>query len=533
MRKTITIQARWIGVGFLLASLILFPEAGIGEELRRSQGRLEQNAVPAVRVTQAEESRLCPAQLSSAIEATLHHPSLQRSRWGVSIQTFAPNGRKGNVLYERSADRYFIPASNAKLLVTAAALHRLGPKLRLRTAINGAADRAATDPGSDTAMVLRFQGQGDPSLTQTHLADLARQLHRQGIRQVSELAVERDRFQGPTVNPTWEWGDLQFPYAPRINSLILTQNATRVQFAPRSLHQPLQIVWSDPLAASQWQIRNQAIAVEPNAAARIAIEQHPGSSVLTVKGQLPLGAVPVSANLALPNPDLYFVKHLRQALKKAGIVVDRIVLTTRADKQTNAQMQELAAVESPSLAQLLLETNHNSNNLYAEVLLRQLGAVFEEAEADLFLQDSVPSTAARGLAAVKQILTALGVDAESYQLADGSGLSRHNQVSPEALVQTLQAMAQSPYAAVYRNSLAVAGVSGTLRHRFRRTPVAGKLWGKTGTLSGTVALSGYLEPPHYEPLVFSLMLNHGERSVRELRSHLDRIVLLLARLRAC
>ena len=94
-------------------------------------------------------------------------------------------------------------------------------------------------------------------------------------------------------------------------------------------------------------------------------------------------------------------------------------------------------------------------------------------------------------------------------------------------------MAQSPHAAAYRNSLAVAGVSGTLRNRFRKTAAEGKLWGKTGTLSGTVALAGYLHPPHYEPLVFSLVVNHGAQPVRVLRSHLDRIVLLLTRLRAC
>ena len=445
MGETRSVQTRGLGVGLLALSLSLMPKPGIGEALRLSPGATDKKTVPLTLAAQPGKSSICLAQFSRAIETTMHHPSLLRSRWGVSIQTLTPEAGRSKILYERAAQQYFVPASTVKLLVTAAALHHFGPTFRIRTAIYGSFEGAPGDTLSDTdsdpEIMLRFRGEGDPSLTQTQLTHLAKQLRQQGIHQIGQLAVERDRFRGSAANPTWEWSDLHFPYAPRINSLILHQNATRVQFVPRRLHQPLQIIWSDPLVANQWQIRNQSIVVEPvpdpKTATRINIEQPPGASILTVKGQLPLGAAPVSANLAIPDPDLYFVKHLHQALTTEGIVADRIVLIARSDPQPNAQLQELAAVESPSLAQLILETNQNSNNLYAEVLLRQLGAVFEAAAVDPSLPDSATSTADRGLAAVKQILTALGVDANSYYPADASGLSRHNKVSPEALVQTL------------------------------------------------------------------------------------------------
>ena len=138
-----------------------------------------------------------------------------------------------------------------------------------------------------------------------------------------------------------------------------------------------------------------------------------------------------------------------------------------------------------------------------------------------------------GLRAVKAILTELGVEPGSYVLGDGSGLSRHNLVSPEALAQTLRAMAQSPLASVYRSSLPVAGISGTLRNRFRDSSAKGIVSAKTGAMSGVVALSGYLDAPNYEPLVFSIIVNQSDQPAATLRQAIDEIVLLLTRLQRC
>jgi serine-type D-Ala-D-Ala carboxypeptidase/endopeptidase (penicillin-binding protein 4) len=137
-----------------------------------------------------------------------------------------------------------------------------------------------------------------------------------------------------------------------------------------------------------------------------------------------------------------------------------------------------------------------------------------------------------GLKELKTTLTQLGVNPNSYILSDGSGLSRHNLISPEALVQTLRLMANSPLASLYRASLPVAGESGTLKNRFT-TPNRVILQAKTGTLSGVAALSGYVEVPNYEPLVFSIMVNQSDLSAPKVRSAIDEIVLLLNRLSRC
>ena len=118
-------------------------------------------------------------------------------------------------------------------------------------------------------------------------------------------------------------------------------------------------------------------------------------------------------------------------------------------------------------------------------------------------------------------------------MVDGSGLSRHNLVTPETLVDTLQAMAHSPHGSIYRRSLAVAGEAGSLRSRFRNTPVQGQLQGKTGFVCNNESLAGYLQPPNSPPLVFSIFLNNADLSATGMRQIIDEIVLNIAQLNNC
>jgi D-alanyl-D-alanine carboxypeptidase/D-alanyl-D-alanine-endopeptidase (penicillin-binding protein 4) len=479
---------------------------------------------------QPVEKLICPAQLGARIEATLSRTQLRRSRWGILIQTSLGS----HTLYSRDAQQYFVPASNAKLLTTAAALHQLGSQFRIRTSVYGSSD------GS-----LRVVGRGDPSLTDTQLRELAIQLSRQGIRQVSKLIAEDDYFRGWAVNPTWEWGDVQADYGASVNSLILNQNAVTLTLLPQELGQRLQTVWTDPTEATRWRIENDALTVGSDEPALINVSRDLGEPVLQITGQLSVDSQPEPVGLAVLDPARNFLQHLSRALAAQGITVAQAFVITGSKNETAdirrytqipdlirvhlrpSAFRELAFVESPPLSQLLVETNQNSNNLYAEALLRQLGAGISNTPATTDSTDEV------GLRVERTILTQLGVDPAGYVLADGSGLSRHNLVSPEAIAQTLRAMAHSPAAAVYRASLSVAGISGTLQSRFRNTPAQGILQAKTGTLSGTAAISGYLDPPNYEPLVFSIIVNQSDQSAATLRQASDEILLLLTQLHRC
>jgi len=338
---------------------------------------------------------------------------------------------------------------------------------------------------------------------------------------VDHLIIDDSYFQGTAISPSWEWEDVQAGYGAPANSLILNQNAVELQLFPQTLGQPLRVAWADPLAAVQWGIENRSITVGPQASTSVTVSRSLSRPILQITGQIPLGSQPESVNLAVLDPTQLFLQHFRQALREEQIRVARTSITSAVPPE---QGREIATVASPFLSQLLIETNQESNNLYAESLLRTLGATQLNATTN---------SSAAGLGVVKTTLTQLGVAPQSYVLVDGSGLSRHNLASPAALVQTLSAIAQTPQAAVFRASLPVAGVSGTLKNRFRSTPAQGVLRAKTGSMSGVSALSGYLDTPNYAPLVFSILVNQSDQSGTSLRQAIDEIVLLLTRLHSC
>jgi D-alanyl-D-alanine carboxypeptidase/D-alanyl-D-alanine-endopeptidase (penicillin-binding protein 4) len=458
--------------------------------------------------TPAVAGDICPGELGAQVDAIANRPEFSRSRWGILIQPLSSTA----TLYSRDAQKYFIPASNVKLLTTAAALQKLGADFRIKTSVYSG------ENGS-----LYVAGRGDPSITEAQLKSLAQQLKRRGVDRVNELIGDDSYFQGSAVNPNWEWEDAQAGYGAPINSLIFNQNAIELLLSPQALGQPLKVTFAEPKLANQWQIQNNSVTVAQNESEFIEVGREFDRPAIRVSGQLKVGAEPESAYVAVVNPANNFLQHFQQVLVAEGIPVKQ-ALVASVSRNFN---QELATVESPPLAELVRETNRESNNLYAEVLLRLLGKVTDKMPQQQEDTDEI------GLKELKTALTQLGVNPNSYILADGSGLSRHNLISPEALVQTLRFMANSPAASIYRQSLPIAGESGTLKNRLSSTPNRVILQAKTGTLSGVSALSGYIEVPDYEPLVFSIIVNQSGLSAASMRSATDEIVLLLNRLRHC
>lgn len=167
------------------------------------------------------------------------------------------------------------------------------------------------------------------------------------------------------------------------------------------------------------------------------------------------------------------------------------------------RLDPLSAIGNKSLKDWVSVTNQRSNNYYADTLLRHIG----------------------GSTVAKTTLSKLGINPNDYRLADGSGLSRANKVKPRTLVQLLRVMYYSPERDVFYASLPVAGVSGTLRNRMRKTPAQGTVRAKTGTLRGVRALSGYIEHPQYGILIFSILANNPYISGSSLVSSIDKIVL--------
>jgi serine-type D-Ala-D-Ala carboxypeptidase/endopeptidase (penicillin-binding protein 4) len=278
-------------------------------------------------------------------------------------------------------------------------------------------------------------------------------------------------------------------------------------------------VWIDPGEAKQWRIINQSVTVPQNQPNYVNVTRELSGRVLRIQGQLATNSEPSLIDLPVVDPNYYFLRRFRSALATEKINLGQTLVVNGGVNQ-----QEIAFVESPPLAELLAETNLDSNNLYAEAVLRALAAkkirLKNQTSADV------------GLEVVKASLTKLGVNPANYILVDGSGLSR-NLVTPEAFVQTLRAIAKTPTAYIYRASLPVAGKSGTLKGRFQETPAEGIVQAKTGTLTGVVSLSGYMNAPKYEPLVFSIIVNQSDQSATVIRQAIDEVVILLTQLQRC
>jgi len=460
-----------------------------------------QTPVPSATTTKS----LCPAQLGTSIDTVINRPLFSRARWGILVKNLVST----QTLYSHDAEKYFIPASNTKLLTTAAALKQLGADFRIRTSVYQNAD------GS-----LRVVGRGDPSFKNAQLTVLAKQLRQQGITQVNNLIADDSYFQGEVINPSWQWEDVQADYGAPVNSLILNENAAVLTVLPQTVGKPLQIKWADPTEAYQWRVENNTVTAQKDEPGLVEVRRDLKGAVLHIQGQLSANSPPDVTGIAVFDPTQNFLRHFRQSLVAEGISVQQ---TTSANGGNNER--EVAVIESPPLSDLIAETNLNSNNLFAESLLRVLAHKQPLAKNQ--------NTADVGLKVMQETLTQLGVNPTSYSVVDGSGLSRKNLISPEALVQLLQAIATSPEAKIFRASLPVAGVSGSLQGRFRNTSAQGIVQAKTGTLRGAISLSGYIDSLQYEPLAFSIMVNQSEQPVSTLRQAIDEIVVLLTQLRRC
>ncbi|MEO0686601.1 MAG: D-alanyl-D-alanine carboxypeptidase/D-alanyl-D-alanine-endopeptidase, partial [Cyanobacteria bacterium J06649_11] len=347
-----------------------------------------------------------------------------------------------------------------------------------------------------------------------------KQLRQRGVRRINQLIANDGFFKGEAVEPSWMWEDLQFYYGAPVNSLMLNENAAVIRLYPQRVGRRLLLKWDNPLDSSGWKVVNQTVTSRKGTKKYIGVKRDLRGQTLYLTGQLPEGSRPDVTAIAVFDPIQNFLKHFRQSLGKQGISVAKVYRGT-----SKSSGRELASVQSPPISKLITETNINSNNLYAEALLKAL-ATKKPLERNQTTVDA-------GLEVMKSTLSRIGVDPNAYRLVDGSGLSRKDLISPEALVQTLQGMAKSPYASVFRASLPVAGKNGTLKYRFKDMAPEGLVQAKTGTMTGVITLAGYVNAPNYEPMVFSIMVNQTEQPIRAVRSAIDEIVVHLSKMQRC
>lgn len=454
---------------------------------------------------QSVSTQSCRQELAQEIEAVINRPQFKRSHWGILMQNLATN----KTLYSLNSEQFFIPASTVKLLTTATVLNELGEDFRIITPIYATGEL----PNLNT---VKIKGQGDPTITLEIVKNIVQQFKGLGIKSIKKLIIDDSYFAEPIINPTWEWGDIYFDYATAANSVILNQNKVRLTLVPQEIGEPVKLQWDDLLAVKQWQIINQGITAKPHTKYTIEIDGIRGKPILNIRGELPQDNQADNWDLAIIDPANYFLANWLNLFSEEGITVNQSLVTKESIKNTDERV--IAQIYSPPLKDLIAETNQESNNLFAEVLLKILAK-------ELHQQNRIE--------ALENALTKLGISSENYTLVDGSGLSRQNLITPEVLVKILTVMSEHHAQDIYKSSLSLAGVNGTLKNRLQNTELQNNFWGKTGNLSGVISLAGYLILPNQQVLTITIFVNNFNQQNKIAAQAIDEILLLLPQLQKC
>lgn len=490
-------------------------------------------------------SLLIPAQaqktqsLQRRIQAVIQSdPDAARAFWGFHVI----RAKTGAEVASLNKDRYFVPASNTKLFTSAVALQLLGVNHRFLTTVEAAGP--LDEPGVLRSDIV-LAGKGDPTLSGRvypydpeaprgdalgPLAALADQVYQAGVREVQGDVVGDDTAYEWDPYPTgWAESDIRADYGAAVSALTLNDNVIRLHFEPSYDSGPPTIRFSPDVP--YFQIVNR-LATHASAGSLEVIAMERSRQLILGGG----AEGPVSVSVAVDDPALFAAVAFRRLLEERGIRVggsararhkypgERFGAGPHALKgkpQAKAFSQPpliLARRLSPPLIQILQVINKNSQNLHAEILLREIGRV-KAAEGSRHA----------GLQAIQTYLEAEGIAATEFNLSGGSGLSRLDLVTPSTVTALLRRMWRSPLRDQWVDSLAIGGREGTMSTRLTGVPGASRVRAKTGTLTHVTALSGYLLPagPGQETLIFSILVNNATLPPFRLRELIDTIAIEL------
>lgn len=446
------------------------------------------------------------AAMRAAIDARVAQPRYAAARWGIAVVSLD----SGRTLYTHDAGKLFQPASTAKLYTAALVLNTLDAGYRIPTRVLGPA------PGwrgrVDGPIIL--YGMGDPSLgadpaTVGWAGALAAQLAAAGVRRVhGDLIADATYFAGPPLGDGWEASDLLSGFAAPASALSVQENQLRLTVTPAArAGQPAELSL-DPPGAMRLQGRVQT--TQPGTRGDVNLYRAPGSDLLHAFGTIAAQDPARSYRLAMDEPARVAGAALLQALERRHITVDGTVRVRRwpqPREAAQADVRVLAQVQSPPLATILQAGLKRSQNLYLQNLLQLAGLRAQAANAGAASPPGFIGSADWGLRALHPLLDRIGIPPAASLIGEGTGLSRRDLTTPDALVRLLTFLANGPDAGRFRDMLPIAGVDGTLAARMRGTAAAGNVHAKTGSMSYVSGLAGYATTAAGEHLAFAILLN--------------------------
>ncbi len=424
---------------------------------------------------------------------------------GATASLQVRDGVTGDVVYSRrSADRV-IPASNQKLLTSAAALEVLGPGHRFRTKALSTGTRSGTTLRGD----LYLKGYGDPTLTTTEFDKIAKAVAATGIRSVTGALVADDSyFDNVRLGTDWAWDDETYASHAPVSALTAAVDSdfnvgsVIVQAKPgASAGRPAAITVVP--ADSGVTISNQTTTGAAGSKDTVVAHRSHGTNTVVVTGSSPLGGAQTGDAVSVLDPTTSAASIFRAALSRHGVRVAKATRTGVAPSSART----LEDHRSTTLRSLLRPFLKLSNNGHAEILVKAMG----RKAADR-------GTWEAGLAAADKALAGLGVDTAVIRSVDGSGLSRRNWLTTGQIANLLVTAQSKSWFDPWYAALPLAGdpdrlEGGTLRLRMTSGPAAKNLRAKTGTLTGVAALSGYVQNDADRRLVFSMVVNNALANV--------------------
>ncbi len=399
-------------------------------------------------------------------------------------------------LYARNIDRPCTPASNFKLLTSAAGLDMFGPKHKFATFLLLRGDDlllvGTGDPGTGDARLARAKG-GTPV---TMLETWAKELQRQGIGRIRGDLVFYDGAleASPRVHPTWPEHWLLHWYAAPTAGLNFCDNSVDITVYPTEEGRPVRYEVMPPV--QDIQVINECVTGTKGTPTIVKLK---GGNIYrlggTCAGQEELKSKPVE------DPGAFFADALRTHLASRGILIDGRTRRAREGEPLGAPPARVIAVHETPITDVLSRINKNSQNLFAECLCKLTGQAYEAKRGR-----TVPGSWAAGGEALRAFLRRNGIDDRALVPMDGSGLSPKNRLSTRMLTDLLAVMHARPDADVYKASLTAAGIDGSLKDRM--TDLKGHVFGKTGYIGGVSSTSGYVKTRDGRWLAFSLVYNN-------------------------
>lgn len=449
---------------------------------------------------ESESDRSTLAQWRYRLDALIGQPRFKNGQWGIKVVSLDT----GKTLFEHNAHKFFQPASNAKLFTAAMVLDRLGSDCRIPTYISSVAR-----PDADGVLHgdVYVSGQGDPTLSsrwhdgdaKAALDPLVAVFRKAGVRRIEgDLIGDESFLHRTTLARGWMWEDLEYAYGAPLSALSFDDNTVKLHVSAAStIGKPCQVAVLS--SDTRLKIVNETVTTEADAPDDLSAKRPLGTDTVIVSGQIGIGSEKVTLSVPVPSPARFFMDNLAAELRRGGITIAGKIGVRSAWESGGGTRDVLGSVQSPTMAGVLGEALKESDNLAAALL-------FAHAEARLMSEWSHHSKTS-GPQLLNQFLAEAGLPADEVQIEEGSGLSRNNLTTPNAIVALLLRMHDHQSSADFVAALPIAGVDGTLKGRFKDTPAQGKLRAKTGTLRWAQALSGYVTSQAGEELAFSILLN--------------------------